>query len=196
MINLLKKEKEKINDIIYLVKDFLYINDKELEKYFNDIEKISSFLYSHNVTHKLVIKNYLNYLKNKKIHFKNWTNINTLNNFFEYYRNTQNHIEGFEITKDYFQKNFTKTNKISFQIEKIANIFPIEIKTCNISIWFIVIFEKEIDLRNILGEYNYNTINFYYDKKKWYAKKKIKENEFLFFYKQFLQFLNNENFVL
>lgn len=185
-----------MDDIFYYVKDSLYITEKELEKYFDDIKKISYFLYSHNIVHKIVIKKYLNYVKSKKIHFKNWTNINILNNFLDYYRNTQKATEGLEITIDFFKKKFIKNQKISKQIEKIANVFPIEVKTCNISIWFIFVFEKQLNFLNIIGEYNYNNINYYYDKKRWLAKEKINKNEFLFFYKNFNQFLNNENFIL
>ncbi|MCS7316728.1 MAG: hypothetical protein NZZ41_00195 [Candidatus Dojkabacteria bacterium] len=187
---------KKIEKISYWIENILYLKENEKEKYIKDINSLSLFFIENNINSFYTIKNYLKYMKSKKILFNNWKNKNFLLNFLEYYRNTQELEDGLLTSMEFFEENLKNTKNIKKFIENSCSVFYLDVKSCNISAWFIKSFEKELCLEKLLGEYNYKNLSYYYDSNHWNKKYKIFNQRFMKFKTSFLNYLNDKNLIL
>lgn len=137
-----------------------------------------------------IAKKYIDYCKSKKLHFNQWIKPSILSKFYQNYKNSHDIETGLGISLHYLALNLENNkNTVKNYIHQRKRTIVHEINTCRFSIWFIILFEPEIEFISKIDQLTINELLKNIDMNLWNRKVYAVKNESKIIKKEIIELL-------
>lgn len=163
--------------------------EKEEKLFETNVNQLYLFFIQNRLNYFLATK-YISYCKSKKLHFNQWIKPSILSRFYQGFKNSHDIDTGLGLSLNYLVLNLEKDKTIKSFIHQRKRTLIHEINSCRFSIWFIILFEPELEFISKLDQLSMDEFLKNVDMNLWTKKVHAVKKESKLLKKEIIELLN------